>query len=415
MNLWGQKMFRSFLSVRGFLLVGFVCLGAMAGMGCSPPEPSSENPTETIQGENGIEKNEVEPPNETTNEEDAGNADGGDSGPAEIPEEIIADLPERPDSVVEAPPEKPIQSKMAVRGITFSCPRNGRIWGTPGMETSAREVQKLGANWFTYHPYGRISNNGYVALSSLSEETLLNPIRVAKKLGMKVMLKPHIAYWGSKFSWRGDITFSTEEDWNRFFTSYTTWIVSQAKLAQKGGADLFSVGLEYKLTESREKEWRAVIAEVRKVYKGRLTYSANWDSFQQVKFWDALDVIGIQAYFPLSQKENPSQKDIEAGWDSVLAGIRKFAKPLGKTFIFTELGYNRSSKAAKEPWSYDQGGPNADELKLRCMRAALSRLPKETMLEGVFLWKWFPDDRETSWDFILQYEAMKKVIAEAWQ
>jgi hypothetical protein len=53
---------------------------------------------------------------------------------------------------------------------------------------------------------------------------------------------------------------------------------------------------------AREKEWRRVIAAVRGVTSARLTYAANFDAYQRVAFWDALDAIGIQAYFPLTDK-----------------------------------------------------------------------------------------------------------------
>ena len=39
----------------------------------------------------------------------------------------------------------------------------------------------------------------------------------------------------------------------------------------------------------REKDWRRIIGEVRKVYDGKLTYSANWyREFEQITFWMSL-------------------------------------------------------------------------------------------------------------------------------
>jgi len=56
-------------------------------------------------------------------------------------------------------------------------------------------------------------------------------------------------------------------------------------------------------TSKREREWRAIIAEVRKHFKGSLVYCANWaDDLHQTQFWDALDWIGVQAYYPLSKR-----------------------------------------------------------------------------------------------------------------
>jgi hypothetical protein len=71
------------------------------------------------------------------------------------------------------------------------------------------------------------------------DPTVLNPIRDAHARGVKVMLIPHLAYWRSRFDWRGAITFDTEEEWARFFSGYTGFIVTQARMAQQAGATCF--------------------------------------------------------------------------------------------------------------------------------------------------------------------------------
>ena len=310
-------------------------------------------------------------------------------------------------------PDVPVRAQLPWRGITMSCPRNGRIYATEGMDKDMKEAQGLGANWISYHPYGRIRNDGQVQ-KSYDDTWASYPLATGQKLGMKVFLIPHLAYWGSRFSWRGEISFEDEASWKRFFADYTAWIVELAQHAEAGKADLFAVGIEYKKAEHRESDWRAVIEAVRKVYSGKITYAANWDSYKQVPFWDAVDYIGVQAYFPLSDVTNPSKEDINKGWDKVLQDVGSFAASKKKQVIFTELGYNRSADAAKMPWDYTQGGEFAHEIKLRCMETALERLNKPSFLQGVFLWKWFPDARTESRDFILQYPEMKEVIRASW-
>ena len=316
-------------------------------------------------------------------------------------------------------PKSPKRTKphpMKIRGVTLSCFGWGAAWATPLMYNSMKELRSLGSNWISYHPYSWINNDGSIRFSrSLSQPTVMNPLRFGKTLGVKTLLKPHIGYWGSRFSWRGSITFQSEAGWKRFFDSYERWIVVQAQMAQAGKADLFSVGLEYKLTEHREKEWRRIIKAVRKVYKGKILYAANWDTYHKIKFWDALDFIGIQAYFPISKKSNPSEKDLHKGWDKIFPVLRRFAKKHKKKIIFTELGYNYSSRAASHPWEHTQGGPNAGQIKKRCIRVALKRVAKESFILGVFLWKWFPSSRSISSNFTLQYPAMKKIIKKAWK
>lgn len=303
-----------------------------------------------------------------------------------------------------------------IKGMTLSCFGWGAAWATGLMKRSMKELRGLGSNWISFHPYAQIYNDGSLRFSrSLKQPTVRNPMRFAKHLQMKILLKPHISYWGTRFGWRGDITFKDEASWRRFFRDYKAWTVVQAKMAQLGGAAMFSVGLEYKKTLHREKDWRAVIAAVRKVYKGKLIYSANWDTYHKVKFWDALDFIGIQAYFPLSKKPNPRAQDLLRGWEPIIKKLRAFSQRHKKPIIFTELGYNRASHTAARPWDHAEGGPHAAAIKLRCMRVALKRLSREGFLRGVFLWKWFPWMWNISSNYTLQYPAMKRVLRRQWR
>jgi hypothetical protein len=111
-----------------------------------------------------------------------------------------------------------------------------------------------------------------------------------------------------------------------------------------------------------EREWRRLIAEVREVYSGRLTYAANFDEYREVGFFDALDVIGINAYFPLRELPDPEATDetlareLEGGWRRVFAEIDEFRTAQAvadKPVLFTELGYTRFEDMSVAPWAGD--------------------------------------------------------------
>ncbi|MCB9638624.1 MAG: hypothetical protein H6728_02255 [Myxococcales bacterium] len=302
------------------------------------------------------------------------------------------------------------------RGMTVSCFGWGAAWATRSMYRTMKELRSLGTNWVSYHPYAWIRDNGGIRFPrGLQQPHVIEPLRFGRKLGIKMLLKPHIGYWGSRFSWRGAITFSTEAEWQRFFRDYQVWTVEQARIAQRYQADMFSVGVEYRLTLHREKEWRRLIAAVRKVYKGKLTYSANWDTYDKVPFWDALDLIGIQAYFPISSAKNPTDAQIRAGWKPILQKLEAFSKKHRKAIVFTELGYNYASHTLARPWDHDEGGESAGEIKLRAIRVALELLEGRPWLKGVFLWKWFPSRREIETNYTLQYPAMKALLRRLWR
>lgn len=305
-----------------------------------------------------------------------------------------------------------------MRGIVVSCYRNGPgEWDGPGMEPLLDELQALGVNSVQVHPYARISSNGRVGYrrGPVTPATL-RPIEWAKGRGMSFLLKPHLAYWGSGFSWRGEITFEDEAHWEAFFRGYEAFIVHQAELAEQAGADVFAVGTELHKTLHREADWRRVIAAVRSVYSGKLTYAANWDEQGDVPFWDAVDYVGVQFYYPLSEALPPSAAQLEAGWAERLAELRAVSAAHGKPILLTELGYAVSEEAALRPWSDAAVGDRAagEALKLRCMRVALQQIESEPAIAGVFLWKWFPGGRDHRDEFVLQYDAMREVIGGAW-
>ncbi len=225
------------------------------------------------------------------------------------------------------PSSSPASAKAAGwQGMTVSCPGSGSEWGTDMMLETLDELKELGCEWVTIHPYAGIRQDGSVPVWGSIDAPpryVTRPIREAHKRGMKIMIKPHLGYWGSGFSWRGAIEFDSKEKWQRFFSQYRRWIVRMAEFSRE--ADVFCVGTELDKTIQYEEEWRRIIREVRVKYPGELTYAANWPDYQRVKFWDALDYIGAQAYFPiLAHGVEPTQGNIEAGWQRLLEDITRY-------------------------------------------------------------------------------------------
>ena len=209
------------------------------------------------------------------------------------------------------------------------------------------------------------------------------------------------------------IGFPSGEAAERFFADYTAWIEQMA--AASTGADAFAVGTELDKLLQHEDAWRDVIRRVRARYEGPITYAANWTDYDRVPFWDALDAIGVQAYFPLVRRADgvPSDAELDRGWDAVLAGLRRTAARVDKPVVFTELGYNRSSKAAMEPWKYDRGGQDAEAIQEACLRSAFRAMDREPVVVGAFLWKWFPSERPPN-DFNKSTARMRATIRESW-
>ncbi len=305
-----------------------------------------------------------------------------------------------------------------LKGVTVSCQTWGVEWQTPEMLLTLDELHSLGANSVAIHPYARVSNDGHVRFRTVEDHRhITQPLDWARERGISVMVIPHIGYWGSKFSWRGEIDFEHREEWDNFFTDYEDWIVEMARVAQAHGAPIFCVGLEFTHAQRFADRWLKIIAAVRTVYYGKLTYGANWNEYETVKFWDALDYIGVLAYFPLTKATNPTPEELAAGWGKQCTELGRFSKRNGgKQFLFVEIGYNQSARAAAAPWSFETGGEHAREIQERCIDAALSLTNKHPFLAGMFFWKWFPDlPHHEEEDFRLQTPAIKALLAKHWK
>ena len=320
------------------------------------------------------------------------------------------------DPLTEATVPTPVRQDGAVLGMTVSCPTWGWEWGSDAMVETLQELAGLGVNWVAIHPYASIRSNGAVEWREFDPDDpppwIARPIREAHALGMKIFIKPHIAYWGSPWDWRGAIDLDAAQR-ARFFADYTRWIEQVA--VASAGADAFAVGTELDRLVHHEAAWRNVIAAVRSRYPGPLTYAANWTDYDRVPFWDALDAIGVQAYFPLVRSADglPSDAELDRGWDEVLAGLRRTAARVDRPVVFTELGYNRSARAAVEPWKYQHGGDDAEAIQEACLRSAIRAIDREPLVVGAFLWKWFPGAQSPN-DFNQGSERMRATIRERW-
>ncbi|MEM7682344.1 MAG: hypothetical protein AAF288_10355 [Planctomycetota bacterium] len=306
-----------------------------------------------------------------------------------------------------------------VRGVTVSCRRNGPgEWDGPDMAPHLnRLTQGMGANWVAIHPYARVSADGSVRRRATDAATTV-ATQLAAERGVQMLIKPHLAYWGSPFDWRGEIDFGDDEPaWERFFGQYTQWIVHEARVAQAAGAGAFCVGLEYRKTLHREEDWRRVIAEVRKVFHGPLTYGAHWENVDRVPFWDALDVLGVCFYVPVAAGPNPTEQELRERWAELRRALASWSERHdGKPIVLAELGYARSVEAGKRPFSDRFVGPaeQAEALKALCLRVALEELRQEPSVVGVFLWKTFPRPTRVAGEFLIQGPALSQAVAQGW-
>ncbi len=262
------------------------------------------------------------------------------------------------------------------------------------------DIKKVNAQWIALAPYAfsRSEQSPEVIWGSDRQwwgeriEGIETSIRLAKKNGLKVMLKPQV--WIRR-GWVGNMDFDSEEDWKIWEDSYRGYLMSFVDIAVKHKVDMICIGTEFrKCVVKREQFWRDLITDIRKKYDGRLTYSANWDSYKHMPFWDALDLIGISAYFPLTTMTTPLVLLLDYKWNKHVKKLRSFSKKHGKKILFTEYGYLSVDGAAGNTWELEKKVkqiPINERAQSNAYDALFGEFSDEDFWVGGFLWKWFPE------------------------
>jgi hypothetical protein len=244
------------------------------------------------------------------------------------------------------------------------------------------------------------------------DSALIHAINKAHSLGMKVMLKPHVDVRTGQ--WRVDIIPSLE-----WFTSYKDYIIRYARLAAKYNVELFSIGTELgnATIPAWQKRWEEIIKAVREIYPGSLTYSANWDEYKSVNFWDKLDYVGIDAYFALTKKKDPAKEELIAAWKNNADQIDKWLKEkqINKPVIFTEIGYCSADGTNIQPWatlsnlSEEQADQQEQADSLEAMFVVCPTYP---WFKGFYWWQYFPQDRWSPLGYTIRGKKAEQVLSE---
>jgi hypothetical protein len=248
-----------------------------------------------------------------------------------------------------------------------------------------------------------------------SEKDIARILRHAKARGMNVMLMPIVLLdkSGSK-DWRGVIA---PPNWDNWFASYGMYIKFMARLAKSCNVDVFCVGSELLSTEPFRQRWLDVIADIRAIFPGKLTYSANWDHYDGARggptFWDQLDYIGMNNYNELADKPGATLPELEKAWEPIKRDILTFVDQQRKPFFFTEVGWHNLDNTIKEPWNYVADGPidNTEQLHAyQSFVATWANVPHSKFM-GAFIWEWRPGSKpEDHGTYSLQGEPALDVV-----
>ena len=265
---------------------------------------------------------------------------------------------------------------------------------------SARSLTKLGSlgvDWVSITPFGYLEKKNqpdYFRFSqgagSENDESVLAAFYAARKAGIRTLLKPHVLMAGGDFGWPGDIKMKNAADWRAFFSYYSIWIRHYALLAEMYKMDMFCIGVELlHATDGHAKEWRRLIRNVRQIYHGPIVYAANWwQEFEQIEFWDELDYIGLNCYYPLSKDDKVTLEKLKTGVEKFLPAIERVARRYRKPLIMTEVGFTSTEQNWKHPHERRRGAPVSLDDQALCYRAIFESFWDKKWFAGFYWWKW---------------------------
>lgn len=303
----------------------------------------------------------------------------------------------------------PLIAFLAAVGAFTAAPPSAKMRGVcweaagPVEATDLAPLRDLGVSWISQTPFGwapsltstEVRFSGDRGMWGETDAGLAKTAVAARALGIKTLLKPHL--WVRHGAWQGDIAFSTDAEWAAWFASYEAFIVHYAELAEASGVDALAVGTELAKTSGRTADWKKLIARVRGVFHGRLTYCANWnEEIEQVGFWDALDFIGVQAYYPLATTDDPDKLEILAAWAPIAKKLEALGRRTGRPVVFTEVGFKSHAGALKEPWVWDTTGAVDYDLQRDAYAAMFETFWARPWFGGTFVWKWHPTPRSAA-------------------
>jgi hypothetical protein len=218
---------------------------------------------------------------------------------------------------------------------------------------------------------------------------LIHAVRRSRAHGLRTLYKPHV--WVGGGSWPGDVAMRDEAAWREWWRDYRRYVLHHAVLARWSGADLFSIGCELSGTLGRAEDWRRLIAAVRQVFPGPLTYAGNWSGdLERAPFWEQLDLIGVDAYYPLSPDPAAGRAELARGAAAVAARLAAASRASHRPLLLTEVGF----AACRATWTapHREGGTPSQADQAAAYAALFGALGHPPWLAGTFVWKAFSDE-----------------------
>lgn len=279
-------------------------------------------------------------------------------------------------------------------------------------------VLNIHANYAAIMPFGFIKELSHPDIQFNSDRQWFGETKVGVKQyverlkahDIKIMIKPQLWVWHGEFT--GGIKMTLEDNWKLLEASYSKFILEYAEVAEAVDADIFCIGTELEgFIDNRPNYWKQLIIQIREIYKGKLTYAANWNEYNRTPFWSQLDYIGIDAYFPVSNEKTPTIEVLRNGWKTHKQTIKTFHETYKKPILFTEYGYRSVDFTGKQPWNSDTAMTVVNlEGQTNATQVLFETFWNENWFAGGFIWKWFHNHEASGGEEDSQFTPQNKPV-----
>jgi len=281
----------------------------------------------------------------------------------------------------------------------------GPIFYAQWADQTLKEIADAGTNWIIVTvnieqetiQSTKITTNPF---NTASDDALRHVVEFAHGLGMRVALNltMKLSQDPSHYPQQIGTMFGNDLQWQEWFASYREMIIHYAALSQDSGVDLFFIGQELAGTVHREDDWRNIAQEVRKVFKNPIAYEATvtppnqtTGEHLQVKWWDAVDYIGVLGYFQLTQITNPTVEQLKSAWTGWVSQLETLSQKFQRPIIISEIGYLSADGTNMIPSMtgfHKRFGDGTLDLQEQadCYQAALEVFWDKPWVKGIFWW-----------------------------
>lgn len=324
------------------------------------------------------------------------------------------------------------------KGLSIRNYTKGNFYTDRFRTTAIQYVQRMGANTIAviFNAYQTATNTADVDYLPESDpnrwwttyQEVYDYVKFLKSLGYKVMLKPHVEPESDARdpSATGYIPRDRirPDDPATWFTNYQNFLIPYVQMCEELHVDILSIGCEYKgLTELKDPDtqivkdytqyWINLIQAIRAVYHGLLTYSAYyttnyWDEPHWIKFWDYLDIIGLDYYINRAHASLVTQSDYDTAiydapdHSNCVLSVEYLQEKYKKPVIFTEMGNALNTTT-----------PVTTSMQANWAQSVLKVFTRKEYFKGCFWWEFtsdtdmtdseLPSDNNDLWNIFNQY------------